>query len=109
MPSIIHSNPRKWAALRRRVLAAAGYRCQLQLTEHCLVTATEVDHWISRMDGGTDDFSNLRAACSDCNRRKGGASGPRFFKDAAVTERWSSEKLSLFTPLIGDYSPDSDA
>lgn len=57
-------------ALRFAVLAAAGFRCQ-----YCGQTAPavvlHVDHVIPVTAGGTDDRSNLVAACSSCNDGKG--------------------------------------
>ena len=102
MTSLIHSDTRKWAVLRKLVLRRAMYRCEIQLPG-CSELATEVDHIISRMDGGSDELSNLRAACKPCNLRKGAASGSGFFRAAAVPRRQSAENLSL-SPITGDYS-----
>jgi 5-methylcytosine-specific restriction endonuclease McrA len=61
----------KWRKLRVRILERDGWRCRVQLPG-CLGRATEVDH-ITPLDAGGDPYdpSNLRAACSRCNRRMG--------------------------------------
>jgi len=100
--SIMRSNPRVWAQVRRRVLAKANFQCELQLPG-CTKTATQVDHFISLYDDGPDDFDNLRASCKDCNLRKGASSGKGFFREGRVTGRLSTGNLSL-PPLSGDYS-----
>ncbi|WP_185746568.1 HNH endonuclease [Mycolicibacter terrae] len=43
-------------------------RCQRQFYG-CLVQATTVNHKIERIDGGTDDPSNLEALCEACHYR----------------------------------------
>lgn len=48
------------------VLHEANWTCAL-----CGGEADEVDHIWPRELGGTDDFSNLQAACRGCNARKG--------------------------------------
>ena len=60
-------------SLRFAILQRDGYRCQL-----CGAAAAdgphvrlEVDHKVSRHDGGTDDPANLWVLCYDCNRGKG--------------------------------------
>lgn len=57
--------------LRRLVLLRDQHQCQLRLPG-CTVRATEIDHKVPLMHGGTDDLSNLQAACGHCNRGKGG-------------------------------------
>ena len=58
--------PSKWSS---HVLARDGYRCMLRL-EGCLGVATEADHIVPLMDGGTHAYSNARAVCSACHRVK---------------------------------------
>lgn len=53
-----------WETLRRRVLAEAGWACEL-----CGNPAAEVDHRVPLALGGTDDRWNLRAVCRACHRR----------------------------------------
>lgn len=57
---------------RFRILNRDGFRCQLcgrSPGEHSIVL--EVDHKISRADGGTNHDDNLHSTCFDCNRGKG--------------------------------------
>lgn len=59
--------------IRFAVLSRDGFRCR-----YCGRRAPDVvlhvDHVRSRKDGGTDDPSNLCAACADCNHGKGSRS-----------------------------------
>lgn len=57
---------------RQAVLARDGYVCQLKL-DGCTITATHVDHIVPFADGGSDDMTNLQAACAPCNLKKGRA------------------------------------
>jgi hypothetical protein len=56
--------------IRVLVLRRDGSRCRL-----CGATAEqaslEVDHWLARAEGGSDDLDNLHTLCRDCNRGKG--------------------------------------
>ena len=60
-----------WRATRREVLERDGFRCQLQF-DCCQGTAQTVDHVVPASEGGTNDMTNLVAACWPCNRQKGG-------------------------------------
>lgn len=51
---------------RQAIIARAKGRCELCRN----APATEVDHIWPQSKGGTDDPSNLQAACHDCNHRK---------------------------------------
>ena len=48
-----------------------GHRCRIQYTV-CTVVATEVDHILPAMGGGSDQVWNLQAACGPCHRSKSG-------------------------------------
>lgn len=52
------------------VIARDGGRCQLRLPG-CTVVATSADHIVPRSRGGTNDLTNLRAACRHCNSARG--------------------------------------
>ena len=52
----------RWRKLRLAVLARDGYGCH-----YCGGLADSVDHVIPKSQGGTDDPSNLVAACIECN------------------------------------------
>jgi hypothetical protein len=43
--------------------------CELNLVG-CTEKYEEVDHWIPSSRGGSEDLSNLRGACSHCNKKK---------------------------------------
>ncbi|WP_084222299.1 HNH endonuclease [Rhodococcus sp. Chr-9] len=53
---------RQWRNQRQRALTRDGNRCV-----DCTAPAVEVDHIISKNDGGTDDLENLRSLCGRCH------------------------------------------
>lgn len=55
----------RWKKLRLRVLRRDGNTCA-----YCGDVATEVDHVIPLVRGGSDDAENLVACCRSCNSRK---------------------------------------
>lgn len=54
-----------WQRIRQRVLQRDHHRCR-----YCSGSAEVVDHVVSRAAGGSDDESNLVAACKRCNEQK---------------------------------------
>ena len=59
-------------ALRDRIEAQAKSRCGYCRSQQKYVLGTlEIDHFIPRSKGGTDDEENLWLACSSCNVFKG--------------------------------------
>lgn len=64
-----------WRKTRLIVLARDGYTCQIRTEGRCTVAATHVDHIISKAKGGTDELTNLQAACRPCNLHKGDRAG----------------------------------
>jgi hypothetical protein len=66
---------RQWKAQRLRVLRRDNYECM-----YCSEPATQVDHIIPRVDGGTHDLENLVAACARCNGLKGSRSQESFLR-----------------------------
>lgn len=53
--------------VRREVYDRDGRKCK-----HCGTNERlSIDHIIARINGGTDDPSNLQTLCMPCNRRKG--------------------------------------
>lgn len=80
---------RSWRRLRAFVLDRDGHRCRVPLPDgrECGQYATHADHIITRADGGTDDPDNLRAACADCNLRRG-ADRPAA-RRVTATRSWS--------------------
>jgi 5-methylcytosine-specific restriction endonuclease McrA len=53
---------------RRAVLVRDGRRCQFS---HCERPASTVDHVVPRSRGGAHEWTNVIAACPQCNARKG--------------------------------------
>lgn len=59
--------------IRYLVIRRSGFRCH-----YCGATGKlEVDHIIPLAAGGTNDMSNLVAACPHCNRSKGARARPK--------------------------------
>jgi 5-methylcytosine-specific restriction protein A len=68
------THARGWSKLRASILERDGYRCQMR-GPRCTGIATTVDHIREVADGGSDDPSNLQAACEPCHRSKTGKHG----------------------------------
>jgi hypothetical protein len=66
---------RQWKDQRKRVLNRDNHQCV-----YCGQDATQVDHIIPRVDGGTHDLDNLVAACARCNGLKGSRSQASFLR-----------------------------
>lgn len=60
-----HPLPPNWSMLRQSVLLRDGGWCKF-----CGKRATEVDHIISRAEGGTHDLNNLISTCKSCHHQK---------------------------------------
>lgn len=60
------SRTAEWKQIRLAVLARDNHVCQICKAAQ----ANEVDHIVPRSKGGSDDPSNLQAACDPCNRKK---------------------------------------
>jgi 5-methylcytosine-specific restriction protein A len=58
-----------WQRLSRRVIERDGGVCQIR-GPRCTWWATTTDHVIAKANGGTDDPTNLQAACRPCNSGK---------------------------------------
>lgn len=56
----------QWRTIRARILERDQGVCQL-----CGDRATQVDHIVPRIEGGTDNDANLQALCAACNLAKG--------------------------------------
>ncbi len=65
-PLIIRNPGENWHSYRQRILARDGHTCQYCGSQDEL----ETDHIIPRSRSGSDDSSNLVAACKSCNSSK---------------------------------------
>lgn len=61
----------EWRRIQPKILDRDGHRCQIRYEGRCIGTATTVDHVVPVAHGGTNEPSNLRAACRPCNEHKG--------------------------------------
>ena len=63
---------RAWQRLRLAVLKRDRFVCQCMRCKAAnrVRLATEVDHIVSKAQGGTDDPSNLQAIASECHKVK---------------------------------------
>lgn len=66
-----NGSTRSWRDIRQSVIERDRFICQQ--CDHYVSGGddTHVDHIVAKADGGTDDMSNLRTLCADCNRAKG--------------------------------------
>jgi 5-methylcytosine-specific restriction endonuclease McrA len=58
-----------WPAISATVIERDHGQCQLQLAG-CTTIATTADHIVPKAAGGTDQWTNLVAACRHCNSAK---------------------------------------
>ena len=58
-------NTGEWKRQRRRALERDSYMCVT-----CGEPANEVDHIVSRADGGTHALENLRTLCTPCHKQR---------------------------------------
>ena len=63
----------KWRRIRAQFLKFHPY-CE----NHPLEASVDVDHRISKRDGGTDEWSNLAALCHSCHSKKTSAQDHRW-------------------------------
>ncbi|WP_335953708.1 HNH endonuclease signature motif containing protein [Acinetobacter higginsii] len=59
-----------WRKLREQVLQRDGFICVKHYAMGQVVEATDVDHIISKENGGADDLDNLQSLCAACHREK---------------------------------------
>jgi hypothetical protein len=88
---------RRLQKLRMLVLARDNWRCR-----YCGAWADEIDHVQRVRDGGSDDLSNLVAACSACNAAR--ELSPRMLERAA---RFFSGTATETRPVSAEYLPES--
>lgn len=61
-----------WRKLRVTILERDNYACRIRTPDICTGAAQTVDHIVNTAAGGTDEPTNLQAACWPCHRRKTG-------------------------------------
>jgi 5-methylcytosine-specific restriction endonuclease McrA len=71
---------------RAEAMRRASWRCQLRIEGICIGAASECDHMVSIADGGTNDVSNLRAACSPCHKQRTAQQGGGFRRGGGTRE-----------------------
>ena len=92
MPSDPYAGP--WRKVRKAVLERDAHLCQIR-SDGCTIRATEVDHIVPVLQGGSwYDTSNLRASCKSCNRRR---------VNSSASERWRTASTKI-TLVIGPPS-----
>lgn len=64
------TKPNTWRSIRNEVLERDNHECQIKTPRVCSYIANEVDHIIPTAEGGTDNLTNLRAACQPCHAIK---------------------------------------
>ena len=69
----------RWAKVRKAFLAEHP-RC-----ERCGKPATDADHVVARGEGGSDDFTNLRAFCHACHSSRTGTDQGGFSRGHRAT------------------------
>ncbi len=83
-------------ALRRKVVASAGNRCEYCLIHQEDVAARhQVDHIIAEKHGGETTLPNLALSCIVCNRRKS--------SDIAAIDPESGQLVPLFNPRTQEW------
>lgn len=88
----------KWKDQRLRVLKRDSYICA-----YCSNEATQVDHVISRKDGGSHDLDNLVACCAKCNQLKSSKSEGAFLAQRSTPPVFSEH----IYPMKSKPMPDS--
>ena len=82
-------NSRKYRNHKERVFARDGRQCRYCGNDENL----QVDHIISRKNGGTHDMDNLQVLCRDCNLRKSSKEKHRDAPNTIATERTIREAV----------------
>lgn len=90
--------------LRFEILKRDGFKCR-----YCgalaVSTLLHVDHVVPRAEGGTDDPTNLLAACADCNLGKSAVP----LDESRLSPGPTAEDLHMHTEQIRDYLAASEA
>lgn len=89
-----------WKQLRAKVMQRDNWTCQLR-GPHCAVIATDCDHIVNVANGGSDDMSNLCAACKPCHNTKTAREA------AAGRNRWKRQPQPHPSDLLGGTPTDT--
>ncbi len=92
-------NSRKYRNHKERVFARDGRQCRYCGNDENL----QVDHIISRKNGGTHDMDNLQVLCRDCNLRKSSKDEGVFLAQTATPPVFSSR----ISPMQSEPMQDS--
>jgi 5-methylcytosine-specific restriction endonuclease McrA len=92
-------NSRKYRTHKERVFARDGRICRYCGNDENL----QVDHIISRKNGGTHDMDNLQVLCRDCNLRKSSKDEGVFLAQTATPPVFSS----CISPMQSEPMQDS--
>ena len=79
-------NSRRYRAHKERVFQRDGRICRYCGNDENL----QIDHIISRKNGGTHDLENLQVLCRDCNLRKSSKDEGVFLAQTATPPVFSS-------------------
>jgi 5-methylcytosine-specific restriction endonuclease McrA len=102
-------NSRKYRNHKERVFARDGRQCRYCGNDENL----QVDHIISRKNGGTHDLENLQVLCRACNLRKSSKDEGVFLAQPATPPVFSaviSPKTAVMTqsgPCLGQPAQDT--
>ena len=78
--------------LRERLYSDADGRCYL-CGENVGEDDFTIDHFISKANGGTNDYDNLRCCCLTCNRMKAEMRFDDFINKIKLIYRWYSKSV----------------
>jgi 5-methylcytosine-specific restriction endonuclease McrA len=91
-------NSRKYRNHKERVFARDGRQCRYCGNDENL----QVDHIISRKNGGTHDMDNLQVLCRDCNLRKSSKDEGVFLAQAATPPVFQGSSLPKTVQIVPD-------
>jgi len=89
-------NSRKYRAHKERVFARDGRICRYCGSDE----QVQVDHIISRKNGGTHDMDNLQVLCRSCNLRKSSKDEGSFLAQTATPPVFPERSLSETVRVI---------
>jgi 5-methylcytosine-specific restriction endonuclease McrA len=101
-------NSRKYRNHKERVFARDGRQCRYCGNDENL----QIDHIISRKNGGTHDMDNLQVLCRDCNLRKSSKDEGVFLAQTATPPAFPTYTSPMTTgtvpngPCVGQIEQD---